>query len=445
MPFTEPIIGKDVLLYFLVNGIYQQAACATECSLNVYTNTVEITTRTNNVSEGAWRKLKPTDNYWDASVSGIQLLDTPLKFSDIRAMQTSLIPVFIQYSKVSKSGTRYENWFGIGVLTSTEETAGVDEFATFDIKIEGNGILKADFDATNFNQPLEMFYYYTATGNEGRTFPILDLQNFIINGRIYRGGLETDPSGTEVQNRLGVDIPIGNQYKWNTDTGYLTLAEDVPSLSPGERLTIPYTIPYVGCSLIIQNFKVALNSNSHFQFTWTGTGLPSSQLLFEYSTDFGENWQIIDVDVDSVNLDNATYNTDTDITGSYIFRLTPICTNGQSGRASKAYWNILIVHISNQGAGVDLLSYTYTAADNSRPTQSFTSDTQPIQINFNKSPFINGVTTVVLTTQGNSTSRAILKDLNGNTVGQGVGAGDNTTTMNVGIVPNEVTLILLPS
>jgi predicted secreted protein len=449
MPYIDTVIGKDVLLYFLVNGIYQQAACATECSLNVYTNYVEITTRTNNAGQGTWRKLKPTDNYWDASVSGIQLLDTPLKFSDIRQMQVSLTPIYIQYAKVSQSGTRYENWFGRGVITSTEETSAVDDFATFDIKIEGDGVLRADFDATNLNQPIEMFYYYTATGLEGRSFPILDLQGYLINGRLYRDGLENDPSGNTTTNRPGTDVPIGMQYAWDSNTAFLTLSDDAPAPSPGERFTIPYTNSYSGCSLFIEGFRVALDSNNHFAFSWTGTGLPPAQLLFEYSANYGATWLTFTPDIDTLNLDNAVYNTSLDTAGHYIFQLTPICTNNTKGKASRAYWNAVFARIINNrtdGLIIEQFTYLLTALSGTVVDASDDDITQNRTVTSGLNPYSgNNMLVFYFSPTGVITPATLtIKDSSGKVIGSANIPNTNIiTSINLGApLPNEFTIIL---
>lgn len=434
--YNDPVIGKDVLLYFLINGIYQQAACADECGLNVYTNTVEITTRTNNPGQGTWRKIKPTDNYWDGYVKGIQLLDTPVKFSDIRQMQVDLTPIYIQYAKESQSGTRHESWFGRAVITSTSETAGVDDFATFDISLEGDGVMRADFEATNLNQPIEMFYYYTATGLEGRSFSIPDLRGYLINGRIYRDGLENDPSGSETMNRPATATPIGSQYRWDSNNGQLTLADDAPSPAFGERIMIPYTQNYSGCSLFIQNFKVALNGSNHFVFTWTGTGLPPSQLLFEYSEDYGLTWKVFEPDLDDLNLDNAVYDA-LDITGHYIFQLTPVCTNDQKGKPSRAYWNAgIAMIINNRSDNGIILFITYN-------------DTATTQVSFIANNATEQLSTVNLYQRPYSAAKAIYFNAGGATpmtititvkATDGTILGSTTQTVNSSVDQIPVTL-----
>jgi predicted secreted protein len=449
---TDTILGRDVLLYFLVNGIYQQAACATECSLNVHTDTVEVTTKTHNKGEGTWRKLKPVFNSWSASVSGIQLLDTPLKFSDIRQMQTDLTTVYIQYTKVSKSGTRYENWFAAGVVTDTNETAGVDDFAQFDINIEGYGALTADFDPTNLNQPLEMFYYYEADGTEGRSWIISDLIGYLTNGRIYREGVEISASGTQPMNRTASDIPTQGKYKWDATEGRLTLSDSDPVLSFGERIDIPYTNSYAGCSLSIAGFKAALNSDNKFILSWQGSGLPLSQLLFEYSDDYGATYQLLTVDIDAVNMDNAVVAALLDTTQSYVFRITPICTNQAKGKASTAYWNTIVVHITNNRADGRVITHIL----------------YPFQINGEYPLICNDANTQLTTVTGTVnpystanyikvnvsgmppfTYTATVKNMNGAVLGtatkivDGSGAFPNQATISLNAyLPNEFTVIL---
>lgn len=394
---SDTIIGRDVLLYFLVNGIYQQAACATECTFNVVTDTVEVTTKTHNQGQGSWRKIKPVFNSWSASVNGIQLLDTPLKFSDIRQMQTDLSIIYIQYAKVSKSGRRYENWFGAGVITETDESAAVDDFAQFSIQIEGYGALTADFDPTNINQPIEMFYYYTATGNEGRSWLIPDLQGFIINGRIYRDGFEQDPSGTETMNRTATAAPLPGQFQWDDATARITLATQDAEPAANERFTFPYTINYNGCSLVINNFKVFLDSNNKFNLSWQGTGLPVEQTLFEYSADNGVTYGLLTVDVDTINLDNAIVTAVLDSAGSYIFRITPICTNQAKGKPSYAYWNDTIATIINNKTNGTLITFiTYNdTATTEIPGIAYDATTQLDKVVFARNPYINARTVSV--------------------------------------------------
>lgn len=441
---SKPVYGKDVLLLFLVNGIYQQAACATDCELSVNTDTLEVTTKTNVQGAGAWRRLVGVKNSWSGSVSGVEFLDTTIvKLADIRQFQTDRIPVKILFTETDKTGTAYSNWYGIAVITNTTNRGGSDGFGTFDISLEGDGILRADFDPTNINEPIEMFYYYTATGNEGRSWIISDLVNCFPNGRIYREGLEQDASGNEPMNRPAVATPLTGQYKWDTSTGRLTLATVDPELSAGERITIPYTLAYSGCSLVISRFTVGLNNDQQFYFTWLGTGLPSNQILFEYSDDYGETFNALGVTIDEANLDNATYTGTLDTEGHYVFRITPICTNGQYGKPSYQYWKATIIHVDNRGAGVDLLDITILATDNTYPSQAFTSDSQPTQINFTKliSP---GMSTIALTTQGNTAARGTVTDMSGNVLGTALGAS-NEINIPVNNVPGEINLILLPS
>lgn len=441
----DTIIGRDVLLYFLVNGIYQQAACATECSFNVHTDTVEVTTKTHNQGQGSWRKLKPVFNSWSASVSGIQLLDTPLKFSDIRKMQTDLQTIYIQVAKVSKSGTRYENWFGAGVITDTNETAGTDDFAQFDIQIEGYGALTADFDPTNLNQPLEMWYYYEATGNEGRSWVIRDLQGYLVSGRIYREGMEISPSGIQTTNRPATDLPIANKFKWDTLEGRITLSDSDPVLSTGERIDIPYTISYSGCSLAINNYKVALDSNGKFVETWQGTGIPKSQLLFQYSTDFGTNFNTLDVDLDPVNLDNATAIPALDTSASYIFSLTPICTNQMQGKPATAYWNATVITLVNNRTDILIQFFTYLDTPSTHITISGSTDgtTQDKVVYGNKNPYPGNNILLFFFAGAPTQVTVTIKNKTGDTLGSNSGNSGNGVSVNLGKpLPNEFTIVL---
>lgn len=92
----------------------------------------------------------------------------------------------------------------------------------------------ADYDS------IEHFYYYTATGTEGRSWLIPELMGYFINGRLYRDGQQNDPSGTQTMNRQAIDVPAHAQYQWDGVEGRLTLSDDDPEPSAGERFTIPF-------------------------------------------------------------------------------------------------------------------------------------------------------------------------------------------------------------
>jgi hypothetical protein len=87
---------------------------------------------------------------------------------------------------------------------------------------------------------IERFYYYTATGTEGRSWLLPELKDYFINGRLYRDGQQNDPSGTQTMNRQAIDVPGHAQYQWDNVEGRLTLSDDDPEASQNERFTIPY-------------------------------------------------------------------------------------------------------------------------------------------------------------------------------------------------------------
>ena len=132
-------------------GNWELVACSTSCSLNFSNSTIENVCKTSvsgALSNSATRTTIAGQQSWNMSVDGVVDLAAGAtgesSYADLMTLALAKTEVLITFSTGIEGNAEY---VGKAYISSIDATAGVDDFATYSLSLEGTGKLyKRDTD-----------------------------------------------------------------------------------------------------------------------------------------------------------------------------------------------------------------------------------------------------------------------------------------------------------
>ena len=205
--------GKNVRVYIYDNGGWRLYACATSCTLNVTTSTIETST----TGSGAWATFKPQKIGWTGTLEGVVNLDQPgqLNLADLRSRQIAFTELLINFDRVDEDGNSYVD-SGVAIITNSSDSGPLNDVATFSIDLQGTGALTQQFIPTPTQLSAVTRYQGTASGSE-TTITITALINMDILSVVKDGigNCLIITSGTPASKEVLYDVTTG-AFTWAT-------------------------------------------------------------------------------------------------------------------------------------------------------------------------------------------------------------------------------------
>lgn len=135
MPTTGAIMGHN--LRIRIGAVTAVAIyAATECSLSIETDTVEINHKDNYSAN--WKEIIPAASGWSGSTNGLIYFDAANGIDDAIAAQIAKTKVKIEFSTAVTGDTK---WTGDAYLTSCELSGSVGEVSTYAVSFTGTAAL----------------------------------------------------------------------------------------------------------------------------------------------------------------------------------------------------------------------------------------------------------------------------------------------------------------
>lgn len=135
------ILGKDVGVYFYIDGNWILYGCALSCSLETTTDFIETTFLTS----GKFKDFEPTVNSWQGTLNGLVNLESNvISLADLRAKQLQHIKLLISFEREDEEGNIYSN-SGYAFIASCSDSASFDGVNSFDVNLRGTGSLTEIF------------------------------------------------------------------------------------------------------------------------------------------------------------------------------------------------------------------------------------------------------------------------------------------------------------
>lgn len=229
--------GKNVVLQFYDQGLWQPLACSKGCTLTTNSETGETST----LDSGVWRTYRAIKNNWTVETDGIVSMDMNMALRRLRDIQFALQAILIKFDATDDNGL-IENYSGYIILTTISTPATVSGMYEYSVSGLGSGSLNITDVPVDPNAGCnELWYYYDGVGGERTTGPIPAIATHEIAGRIYRDGSEYRPSGPQ-HDGSGIPDPNQKEFAYNIATGAITFSNGLPPLEPGEHVDIPYLI-----------------------------------------------------------------------------------------------------------------------------------------------------------------------------------------------------------
>lgn len=135
MPTTGAIMGHNLRMRIGASTAVAIYA-ATECSLSIETDTVEINHKDNYSAN--WKEIIPAASGWSGSTNGLVYFDAANGIDDAIAAQIAKTKVKIEFSTAVTGDLK---WSGDAYLTSCELSGSVGEVATYAVSFTGTGAL----------------------------------------------------------------------------------------------------------------------------------------------------------------------------------------------------------------------------------------------------------------------------------------------------------------
>lgn len=203
--------GKNVKVFIYDNGGWRLYACATSCSINVTTSTVETST----TGSGVWATFKPQKNSWTGTLEGVVNLDEPgqLNLADLRAKQIGFIEFLVNFERTDEAGNVYTD-AGVAIITNSSDSGPINDVATFTIDLQGTGVLQQQFIPTPL--PLSAVTRYQGTASGGETtinIPSIVNKDILSVVKDGIGNCLIITSGTPASKEVLYDIATGD-FTW---------------------------------------------------------------------------------------------------------------------------------------------------------------------------------------------------------------------------------------
>lgn len=143
-----PVLGTDVILFFLKDDIYQPFLCATECSISIEIETKQVRT----INQGKWKKKRGQSLDYKVSLSGlIQIISgSPRTFWLVEnAIQMLLLNWRMVFTEAETGLIKIAS--GNAIINVAELVSSSSSFATSSFDFEGDGELVLADSATTCN------------------------------------------------------------------------------------------------------------------------------------------------------------------------------------------------------------------------------------------------------------------------------------------------------
>jgi len=217
--------GRNVVLYKLNNDLTSTAfACATNATLSIQTDTIEVT----NQSSAFFHEYKPNMIGWSMSGSGFVILNTEYNYISTAALIAARAAFTVQFVIDNGGALGLSIFSGSVILTSYELTGGDDTLATYSIQLQGTGAYSTSGTTVTpsgtiiiSGTTLQVFQVTAVGGETTITFPGTIGLTMLYGSR---GGLGIQPlayTGSATDPNGGV---------WNTLTGVLSLPATNPAV-----------------------------------------------------------------------------------------------------------------------------------------------------------------------------------------------------------------------
>lgn len=127
---------------------YQLIACSTSCSINVSNSVIETACKSDtlgDLDDASTRYTVAGQQSWTMSVDGLVDLTADgatgntTGFADLMDLAMNRTPVYVCFS----TGEAETEFWGEAFISSIDATAGVDDFTTYSVSMEGSGDLTA--------------------------------------------------------------------------------------------------------------------------------------------------------------------------------------------------------------------------------------------------------------------------------------------------------------
>jgi hypothetical protein len=129
---ADKVIGKNIILYKVVDGIDTPFACSTNCTFDVQVDQRDVTSQSS-----AWFKESKIDvASWNVTCDGIITL-AGYSYADMLANQLSRTPISIKFS--INNGDSYVILSGTAIISAISINAPYKEIATYSIQLQGVG------------------------------------------------------------------------------------------------------------------------------------------------------------------------------------------------------------------------------------------------------------------------------------------------------------------
>lgn len=210
--------GKEVGVYFFIDGNWTLFGCALSCSLETVTDFIETTFLTS----GKFKDFEPTVNSWQGTLSGlVTLQDSVVSLADLRAIQLNQTKVMITFERTDTSSNVYSDQ-GFCYLTSVSDDSSVQSMNAFTVNVKGTGPL------------IQIFVPITIGGNKVErlqfTLPA-DVTTVTKTELIGKDVLEIVRDGIGNSKIITTGSPASKEVFVNNTTGELSWA--IPSAEDG--------------------------------------------------------------------------------------------------------------------------------------------------------------------------------------------------------------------
>lgn len=160
--------GKNVVVYIFDDMVLKPYLCATDCSLNVVTESIETSVSGN----GLFASYLPTKNSFTGSIGGLVSLneDGFLTIADLRGKQIVQEIFVMQFERTAEDGTIYTSQASF-FITNSQDGANFNGVNSFNITLQGTGAITEDVQpplppvTTGYIQKQFLGFILTETGD----------------------------------------------------------------------------------------------------------------------------------------------------------------------------------------------------------------------------------------------------------------------------------------
>jgi hypothetical protein len=203
--------GKNVGVFFFIDGNWMLFGCALSCSLETMTDFVETTFLTS----GKFKDVEPTVNSWQGSLSGlVSLQDSVVSLADLRAIQLQQTKLMVTFEREDKDGDIYSDT-GYCFISSVSDESSFNGMNTFNLNVKGTGSITQSFTPIIIGGSKVTRLQYTLPAG------LLTVTKTELIGKDL---LEVVRDGIGNSKIITTGSPSSKEVYFNTTTGQLTWA-----------------------------------------------------------------------------------------------------------------------------------------------------------------------------------------------------------------------------